>query len=121
MQSADLTSDTILLLVPVPLSTQPDLITWYQAPITIIPGNFATLGDITSAFTPVIVPALANGVAFFANEKDVKAFTLAAQLKEPDSRARQGRFHSRCHGKTAWLGWQSSSAVGAGPAVWRWD
>lgn len=83
VQSTDLTSNTISLLAPVPVATQPDAIFWAEVPLTITPGNFATVGDITSAFTPVVVPAVANGVAFFANEKDVKLFTASARSHKP--------------------------------------
>jgi hypothetical protein len=83
VQSTDLTTDTIVLLVPVPLASQPDLILWCEVPITVNPGNFATLGDLTTFFSPVAIPAPANGVAFFASERDTKIFLATISMQPP--------------------------------------
>jgi hypothetical protein len=48
VQAVDLTVDSIFLLAPMQTN---NLTTWAEALIQIVPGNFATVGDATSAFT----------------------------------------------------------------------
>jgi hypothetical protein len=48
VQAADLTANSLFLLVP---QVTGGLTVWAEAQLTIAPGNFATIGDVTSAFT----------------------------------------------------------------------
>jgi hypothetical protein len=58
VQAADLTANSLFLLVP---QVTGGLTVWAEAQLTIAPGNFATVGDVTSAFT-ASTSAQVNGV-----------------------------------------------------------
>lgn len=68
VQSIDLTTDSVAVLFPT-IGAQQQA-TWSEAKIQVLPGNFATPGDVTSSFTGV-APALgtpANGLAIVVPE-----------------------------------------------------
>jgi DNA-binding beta-propeller fold protein YncE len=81
VQAADLTNDTIVLLAPV--IVQSDLISWCEVPIQLVPGNFSPVGNVAGTFTPGAVAGLANGVAFFASQRDTQALLQAIKTQKP--------------------------------------
>jgi DNA-binding beta-propeller fold protein YncE len=84
VQAADLTTDTVKLLIPVPAliltnpnnpPTSSDLVSYCEVPILVTPGNFKKLGDVTSVFTPTAVGNV-NGVAFTLSSKNQKEIDI---------------------------------------------
>lgn len=74
VQAADLTVNSLFLLVP---QVTGGLTVWAEAQLTIAPGDFATVGDVTSAFTASTASQV-NGVRLTL---DVKTFRQIEELK----------------------------------------
>ncbi len=73
VQAADLTANSLFLLVP---QVTGGLTVWAEAKLTIAPGNFATTGDVTSAFT-ASAAAQVNGVMLTL---DIQTFRQIEEL-----------------------------------------
>jgi DNA-binding beta-propeller fold protein YncE len=81
VQAADLTVDSLAVLAPVANSA---LTIWEEAIIHITPGDFAVLGDATSAFT-ASAAAQVNGVVL---KMDAKTFRQIEVLQPPAQKIR---------------------------------
>ena len=81
VQAGDLTVDSLAVLVPVANSA---FTTWEEVLIRITPGDFAVVGDVSSAFTPGTA-AQVNGVII---KLDAKAFRQFEDLQPPAQKVR---------------------------------
>lgn len=81
VQAADLNTNTIVLLAPIPV--QGDLIAYCEVPILVRAGTFTPVGNVTGTLGAV-VGATANGaVILLKNQKDSALLQVAARTQQP--------------------------------------